>query len=135
VGRSRFAEDDLSAPLEELTPRQERLAQRLSRRAVDRRGSPPVLFLSDVTRSSLEGEQNALAAYGYTRDGNRGKQPSVLGLLTDAAGEPLAVRLFAGSTAAPPTVPTQIMLLQQRSLNVLQSIGGSLRLPLFQNGA
>jgi transposase len=38
----------------------------------------------------------------------------VLGLLTDEAGEPLAVRVFAGNTADPTTVPTQIALLKHR---------------------
>jgi transposase len=114
LGLSRFDEDDLYATLEELTQRQERIEQRLYRRYVDRRGSPPVLFLYDVTSSYLEGEQNELAMYGYNRDGKRGKKQIVLGLLTDEAGEPLAVRVFEGNTADPTTVPTQIMLLKQR---------------------
>jgi transposase len=114
LGLSGFDEDDLYATLEELAERQERIEQRLYRRYVDRRGSPPVLFLYDVTSSYLEGEQNALATYGYNRDGKRGKKQIVLGLLTDDAGEPLAVRVFKGNTADPTTVPTQITLLTQR---------------------
>ena len=114
LGLSRFDEDDLYATLEELTQRQERIEQRLYRRYVDRRGSPPVLFLYDVTSSYLEGEQNELATYGYNRDGKRGKKQIVIGLLTDEAGAPLAVRVFEGNTADPTTVPTQIMVLKQR---------------------
>src|SRR5215475_276736 len=114
LGLSGFDEDDLYATLEELTQRQERLEQRLYRRYVDRRGSPPVLLLYDVTSSYLEGEQNELATYGYNRDGKRGKKQIVIGLLTDEAGEPLAVRVFEGNTADPMTVPTQITLLTQR---------------------
>jgi hypothetical protein len=72
------------------------------------------LFLYDVTRSYLEGEQHALAAYGSNRDGQRGKPQSVLGLLTDAAGAPLAGRVFAGHTADPLTVPPQIPSLTPR---------------------
>jgi transposase len=114
LGLSGFDEDDLYATLEERAERQERIEQRLYRRYVDRRGSPPVLFLYDVTSSYLEGEQNALATYGYNRAGKRGKQQIVLGLLTDDAGEPLAVRVCKGNTADPTTVPTQITLLTQR---------------------
>jgi transposase len=114
LGLSAFDEDDLYATLDALAQRQERLEQRLYRRYVDRRGSKPVLFLYDVTSSYLEGEQNELGAYGYNRDGKRGKQQIVIGLLTDDTGEPLAVRVFEGNTADPTTVPTQIAILKQR---------------------
>jgi transposase len=111
---SAFDEDDLYATLDVLAQRQNRLEQQLYRRYVDRRGSQPVLFLYDVTSSYLEGEQNALAAYGYNRDGKRGKLQIVVGLLTDEAGEPLAIRVFEGNTADPTTVPTQITILKER---------------------
>jgi len=114
LGLSGFDEDDLDATLDALTQRQERIEQQLYRRYVARRGSPPVLFLYDVTSSYLEGEQNALAAYGYNRDGKRGKKQIVIGLLTDDAGEPLAVRVFEGNPAAPMTVSTQVTILTQR---------------------
>jgi len=114
LGLSGFDEDDLYATLDALTQRQERIEQQLYRRYVERRGSPPVLFLYDVTSSYLEGEQNALAVYGYNRDGKRGKKQIVLGLLTDDVGEPLAVRVFEGNTADPMTVATQITILTQR---------------------
>jgi transposase len=114
LGLSAFDEDDLYATLDTLAQRQERLEQQLYRRYVARRGSKPVLFLYDVTSSYLEGEQNELGAYGYNRDGKRGKQQIVIGLLTDETGEPLAVRVFEGNTADPTTVPTQIAILKQR---------------------
>jgi transposase len=114
LGLSGFDEDDLYATLDALAQRQEGIEQRLYRRYVARRGSKPLLFLYDVTSSYLEGEHNALAAYGYNRDGKRGKPQIVLGLLTDETGEPLAVRVFEGNTADPTTVPTQITILTQR---------------------
>jgi len=114
LGLSHFDEDDLYATLAVLAQRQERLEQQLYRRYVVRRGSTPLLFLYDVTSSYLEGEQNDLAAYGYNRDGKRGKPQIVIGLLTDEAGEPLAVRVFAGNTADPTTVPTQLTILKER---------------------
>jgi transposase len=114
LGLSGFDEDDLYATLDTLAQQQEDIEQRLYRRDVARHGSKPLLFLYDVTRSYLEGAQNALAAYGSNRDGKRGKQQIVIGLLTDEAGEPLAVRVFEGNTADPMTVPTQITILKQR---------------------
>jgi transposase len=113
LGVSQFDEDDLYGVLDDLAQRQERLEQRLYRQYVSRRNGRPVLFLYDVTSSYLEGAQNELAAYGYNRDGKRGKLQIVVGLLTDEAGEPLAVRVFAGNTADPTTVPTQITILKQ----------------------
>ena len=51
----------------------------------------------------FEGQDNELAAFGYNRDGKRGKQQMVAGLLTDGAGEPLSIQLYAGNTSDPPT--------------------------------
>ena len=81
---------------------------------VQRRGQPPVLVLYDVTSSYFEGECNELGQYGYNRDGKRGKRQIVIGLLTAADGEPLAVRVFAGHTADPATVASQITLLKEQ---------------------
>ena len=68
----------------------------------------------DVTSSYFEGECNALGQYGYHRDGQRGKRPIVIGLLTAADGEPLAVRVFEGNTADPATVASQITILKEQ---------------------
>lgn len=114
LGVGHFDEEDLYATLDDLAQRQERIEQQLYRRYVQRRAKPPLLFLYDVTSSYLEGDKNELAAYGYNRDGKRGKLQIVVGLLTDEVGEPLAVRVFAGNTADPSTVSTQITLLKQR---------------------
>jgi hypothetical protein len=46
----------------------------------------PRLFLYDVTSSSLEGVCNELGAFGYNRDGKRGKKQVVAGLLTAEDG-------------------------------------------------
>jgi transposase len=61
------------------------------------------VFLYDVTRVYFEGQHNDLAAYGYNRDGKRGKKQMVAGLLTDGTGEPLSIQLYAGNTSDPPT--------------------------------
>src|SRR5207244_4527586 len=104
-----FDEDDLYAALDDLYARQEKIELALYRLYQRRRGEqPPRLFLYDVTSSYLEGECNELGEFGYNRDGKRGKLQIVIGLLSDAEGEPLAVRVFEGNTGDPTTVVDQI---------------------------
>ena len=114
LGLGAFDEDDLYAALDDLCARQEKIEQQLFAGYLRRKGAPPRLFLYDVTSSYLEGEQNQLGAYGYNRDGKKGKLQMVLGLLTDSEGEPLAVRVFAGNTADPTTVLDQIQVLKEQ---------------------
>ena len=114
LGLGAFDEDDLYAALDDLAARQEKIEKALYRRYVARRGQPPRLFLYDVTSSYLEGEKNELGAYGYNRDGKRGKLQIVIGLLADEEGEPLAVRVFEGNRNDPTTVGEQIQILQKQ---------------------
>ncbi len=114
LGVGAFDEDDLYRTLDAVAQRQDHIEQALYRRYVHRQGRTPVVFLYDVTSSYLEGEKNELGAYGYNRDGKKGKRQIVVGLLTDEAGEPFAVRVFEGNTADPSTVSTPIAILKQR---------------------
>jgi hypothetical protein len=66
------------------------------------------VVLYDVTASSVEGAGNALAAVGDSRDKKPGTAPSVLGLMTRADGEPIAVPVFDGTTSAPLTGPAPV---------------------------
>lgn len=114
MGVEGFDEDDLYAALDWLASQQARIERELYQAYVQRRGQPPVLVLYDVTSSYFEGECNELGQYGYNRDGKRGKRQIVIGLLTAADGEPLAVRVFEGNTADPATVASQITLLKEQ---------------------
>ena len=109
-----FDEDDLYAALDDLCARQQKIEQALYRRYLKRRGSPPTLFLYDITSSYLEGEHNALGEFGHDRDGKKGKLQIVIGLLADSTGEPLAARVFAGHTSDPTTVMDQIQILKEQ---------------------
>ena len=60
--RRGFDENDLYANLGWLSEQQEKIEERLFAR---RPGQKPELFLYDVTSSYLEGQANALGAYGY----------------------------------------------------------------------
>ena len=70
------------------------------------------LYLYDVTSSYLEGTENELADYGYNRDKKKGKKQIVIGLLTNADGVPVSVRVFKGNTSDSKTVNDQIEILK-----------------------
>jgi len=101
-----LSEDALYGNLHWLADQQEAIEGRLFRA---RRGAKrPELFLYDVTSSYLEGADNALADFGYSRDKKRGKKQLVIGLLTDEAGEPVSVEVFRGNTQDVKTFGAQV---------------------------
>src|SRR6266567_6604427 len=102
------------AALDSLANHQERREDAFYRWTVRQRGRAPTVVLYDVTSSYLEGDQNELAAFGYSRDKKPGKAPIVIGLLTTAEGEPLAVHVYEGNTSDPVTVPEQVQTLRTR---------------------
>ncbi len=114
LGLEAFDEEALYLALKSLAKRQEKIEKKLFENDVKRCGKAPGLFLYDVTSSYLEGEQNELGAFGYNRDGKKGKLQIVIGLLADEQGEPLAIRVFEGNTSDPSTVATQIEILKKR---------------------
>ena len=71
------------------------------------------MFLYDITSSYVEGQHCPLAAFGYNRDGKKGKMQIVIGLLTDADGLPVAVEVFEGNTSDQTTVMGQIEKLRR----------------------
>lgn len=77
-------------------------------------GNTPNLFLYDVTSSYFEGTQNELAAFGYNRDGKKGKKQIVVGLLCDESGKPLSVEVFPGNTNDTKTFGSQIRKVVER---------------------
>ncbi len=62
----------------------------------------------------MKGTCNELSAWGYNRDGKKGKKQIVIGLLTDKDGDPVAVDVFKGNTSDPKTVVAQIKKLSDR---------------------
>ena len=106
LGLDAFNEDHLYANLAWLTENQRDIELRLFQKAYPKTNPP--LYLYDVTSSYLEGKYNELGAFGYNRDGKRGKMQIVIGLLCDGAGVALAIEVFAGNTLDPKTMPAQI---------------------------
>jgi transposase len=106
LGLESFNEDQLYPNLAWLAQNQVQIEQRLF--AHFHPNGCPDLFLYDVTSSYLEGGHNALAAWGYNRDGKPGKKQIVIGLLCDGQGRPLSIEVFAGNTGDPKTFASQI---------------------------
>src|SRR5664279_4293712 len=72
------------------------------------------LVLYDVSSAYVEGTHCPLAAYGHSRDHRPDRRQIVFGLVTDARGCPVAVEVFAGNTADPATIETQLTKLRDR---------------------
>ena len=67
-----------------------------------------------VTSNYFEGHTCPLARRGHSRDGKRGTLQIVFGLLCTAAGCPIAVEVFEGSTGDPKTVAAQVDKIRNR---------------------
>lgn len=104
LGLNGFDEDDLYANLDWLADQQPDIEKAL----FEKQGASEGLFLYDVTSSYLEGKHNAFGAFGYNRDGKRGKLQIVVGLLCNAAGHPLAIEVFPGNTQDTKTFASQV---------------------------
>jgi transposase len=101
-----FDEDSLYENLDWLSDHQGEIEEQLFRKSYGE--APPLLYLYDVTSSYLEGMTNALGAFGYNRDGKRGKKQIVLGLLCDPLGRPLSIEVFPGDTQDLTTLGSQV---------------------------
>ena len=108
-----FNEDHLYRNLDWLEEQHARIEGQLYRELYPA-GQHPELFLYDVTSTYLEGVHNEWAAFGYNRDGKKGKMQIIVGLLCDQQGRPLAIEVFAGNTRDPATVASQIRKLAER---------------------
>jgi len=112
LGLEPFNEDDLYENLDWLDENQSKIEDRLFKSSYPKK--KPGLYLYDVTSSYLEGQCNELAAFGYNRDGKKGKRQIVIGLLCDETGKPLSIEVFVGNTQDTATVASQIQKVAQR---------------------
>jgi transposase len=103
-------ESELYQAMDWLLPHQSRIEQELAKRHLSHGG----LVLYDLTSTYFEGRHCPLGKLGHSRDDKSGKPQIVFGLLTNASGCPVAVEVFAGNTADPKTVATQVNKLRQR---------------------
>jgi hypothetical protein len=93
--------DEVYAAMDWLAGRQDAIEKRLAARHLAPEANPARMALFDLTSAWVTGRCCELAARGYSRDGKKGLPQIEYGLLTDPAGRPVAVRVFAGNTADP----------------------------------
>jgi hypothetical protein len=110
LGVEDATEDELYAAMDWLLARQARVEAALARRHLEQ-GS---LVLYDVTSTYVEGSHCPLAAHGYSRDHRPDRAQIVFGLVTDERGCPIAVEAFAGNTADPATLETELEKVRTR---------------------
>jgi Transposase DDE domain len=117
LGVAGASTDEVYAAMDWLVDRQDAIEAQLARRHLREGG----IAMFDLSSSWVEGTHNQLAAFGYSRDGKRGKPQINYGLLTDPKGRPVAVRVVAGSTADP-TAFTQAVEVVRGSFDLHQLI-------------
>src|SRR5215831_2519554 len=122
LGLGPFDEDALYENLDWLAEVQASIEDRLFAQRL--KIKPVNLFLYDVTSSYLEGTHNELAAFGYNRDGKKGKCQIVIGLLCDEDGQPVSIEVFPGNTQDPQTFAAQITKVKARfGVNEITFVG------------
>ena len=104
LGVAGASTDDAYAAMDWLVARQDGIERQLARRDLREGG----IAMFDLSSSWVEGSRCELAAFGYSRDGKRGKRQIEYGLLTDKDGRPVAVRVLAGNTGDPKTFPDAV---------------------------
>ena len=104
LGVAGASTDDIYAAMDWLGARQDGIETQLARRHLHEGG----IAMFDLSSSWVEGTHCELAAYGYSRDGKRGKAQIEYGLLTGPDGRPAAVRVSAGNTGDPKTFPEAV---------------------------
>jgi hypothetical protein len=110
LGVAGASTDEIYAAMDWLHGRQDDIEKQLAARHLREGG----ITMFDLSSSWVEGAHCELAAYGYSRDGKRGKPQIEYGLLTDHEGRPVAVRVFAGNTADPKTFPEAVSAVREK---------------------
>nr|WP_236591505.1 IS1634 family transposase [Mycobacterium heckeshornense] len=93
--------DEIYAAMDWLADRQDTIEKKLAAKHLGPQANPSRMALFDLTSAWMTGRCCELALRGYSRDGKKGLPQIEYGILTDPAGRPVAVRVFAGNTADP----------------------------------
>jgi hypothetical protein len=95
LGVAGAATDDVYDAMDWLLGQKGTIERKLARRHLRQGG----IAMYDLSSSWVEGSCCELAAFGYSRDGKRGRAQIEYGLLTDPEGRPVGIDLFPGNTA------------------------------------
>jgi hypothetical protein len=104
LGVADASTDEVYAAMDWLEGRQREIEKKLAARHL----APGGIAMFDLSSSWVEGSCCDLAAFGYSRDGKRGRKQIEYGLLTCPQGRPVAVEVFAGNTSDPVSFKTAI---------------------------
>ncbi len=104
------SEAELLSAMDWLLARQERIEAALARRELE----PGGFVLYDLSSSWLEGSKCPLGAFGYSRDGKRGKLQITYGLTCSPRGRPVAIEVFGGEIHDEQTLPEAAERLKAR---------------------
>lgn len=104
-------EEHCYLPMDRLIERQRAIQRTLARKHL-KNGH---LVLYDITSTYFEGAylESEIVLFGYNRDGKKGHEQVVLGLLCNAEGCPVGVEVFAGNTQDASTVLAKIAELRR----------------------
>ena len=97
LGIADASTDDVYAAMDWLLAQKGAIEKKLARRHL-RAGE---IAMYDLSSSWVEGTCCELAAFGYSRDGKRGRMQIEYGLLTDPDGRPVGIDVFKGNTGDP----------------------------------
>jgi len=100
----------LYAAMDWLATRQKRIENKLAKKHL----KDGHLVLFDVSSSYYTGRKSPLIQHGYSRDHRRDRPQIVYGLLCDSEGRPIAIEVFPGNTADPPTFTQIVMQARKR---------------------
>lgn len=100
----------LYAAMDWLVERQTRIENKLAKKHLQ----DGHLVLFDVSSSYCTGRTSPLIKHGYSRDHRSDRPQIVYGLLCDSEGRPIAIEVFPGNTADPPTFTQIVARARQR---------------------
>jgi transposase len=95
LGLAGASTDDVYEAMDWLLAQKGKIEKKLAGRHLREGG----IAMYDLSSSWVEGSCCELAAFGYSRDGKRGRAQIEYGLLTDPEGRPAGIDLFQGNTA------------------------------------
>ena len=110
LGVEDLTEHEMYAALDWLGARQTRVENKLAKRHLQ----DGTLLLYDVSSSYYTGSKPSLVHYGHNRDGKKKFPQIVYGLLCNVEGCPIAIEVFAGNTADPTTLASQVEKVRTR---------------------
>ena len=107
--------DEVYASMDWLLGRQDAIEAKLAKRHLGPQVNPSRMALFDLSSSWMEGSHCPLARRGYSRDGKKNRTQIEYGLLTDPAGRPVAIKVFAGNTADPTAFVDVMKIVREKS--------------------